>query len=140
MKKAVIVYHSQTGITKKYAEEIGAYLKQKELEISILPIRDYKDGIIGAADYLLLGCWTSGLMIVLQHPEKVWKEFALRIPTGNKSKTALFTTYKLLTGSMFGKMRKHLKGRIDHCPTELKSRDGMLSEKDKVVLDHFILE
>lgn len=140
MKKAVIIYHSQTGITKKYAEEIGAYLKQKELEVSILPIRDYKDGIIGDADYLLLGCWTSGLMIFLQHPEKVWKEFAQQLPVGIQSKTALFTTYKILTGSMFGKMRTQLKGRIDHCPTEIKSRDGMLSGKDKIVLDHFINE
>jgi flavodoxin len=138
MKKVVIIYHSQTGITKKYAEEIGAYLKQKELEISILPIRDYKDGIISDADYLLLGCWTSGLMIILQHPEKVWKDFALQLPTGIQSKAALFTTYKILTGSMFGKMRGQLKGRIDHCPTELKSRDGMLSEKDKTILDEWI--
>ncbi len=138
MKKAVIIYHSQTGITKKYAEEISAYLKQKGLEISILPIRDYKDGIIGDADYLLLGCWTSGLMVFLQHPEKVWKEFALKLPAGIKTKTALFTTYKILTGSMFANMRKQLKGRIDHCPTELKSRDGRLSEKDRMILDEWI--
>lgn len=138
MKKAVIIYHSQTGITKKYAEEIGAYLKQKELEVSILPIRDYKDGTIGDAGYLLLGCWTSGLMIILQHPEKVWKEFAHKLPGGVQSKTALFTTYKLLTGSMFRNMRKQLKGHIDHCPAEFKSRDGSLSEKDKMLLDQWI--
>lgn len=138
MKKAVIIYNSKTGITKKYAEEIGAYLRTKDLVTEILPIHEYRDEIIKNADYLFLGCWTGGLMILLQHPEKIWKEFALKLPDGIKSKTALFTTYKLLTGSMFKNMRKHLIGKIDSCTTEMKSRNGSLSENDKTVLNSFI--
>jgi flavodoxin len=138
MKKAVIIYNSKTGITKKYAEEIGAYLKLKELEVIILSIQEYKTEILNNVDYLLLGCWTSGLILFLQHPEKNWNDFATKLPNLIKSKTALFTTYKVLTGSMFNKMRKQLNGRIDSCLTELKSRNGMLSERDKIVLDNFV--
>jgi len=138
MKKAVIIYNSKTGITKKYAEEIGAYLKLKELEVIILSIQEYNAEILNNVDYLLLGCWTSGLMIFLQHPEKAWNDFAKKLPNSIKSKTALFTTYKMLTGSMFNKMRKQLNGRIESCVTEIKSRNGKLSERDKIVLDYFV--
>lgn len=138
MKRVTIIYNSKTGITKKYADEIGAYLKLKEFEVTILSIHEFRAEMLNNVDYLLLGCWTSGLMFFLQHPEKVWNDFATKLPNSIKSKTALFTTYKILTGSMFSKMRKQLNGRIDSCLTEIKSRNGMLSEHDKIVLDNFV--
>ena len=70
--------------------------------------------------------------------KKAWNDFASMLPGSIQSKTALFTTYKILTGSMFKKMRKQLNGRIESCFTELKSRNGMLSISDKTVLDQFI--
>jgi flavodoxin len=138
MKKAVIIFHSKTGITRMYAEEMEEYLQKKGLEVVSLSIKEYKDGITGDADYLLLGCWTSGLMIFFQHPEKVWKEFATKFTDTRNPRTILFTTYKLLTGSMFRKMLMELNGKISNPFAELKSRNGSLSEKDKKVLDKFI--
>jgi flavodoxin len=138
MKKAVIIFNSKTGITRKYAEEIGAFLKSKGMEVRILSIQDYKKELLEKADYLLLGCWTSGLMLFLQHPEKAWKEFAAKLPDKILSKTALFTTYKMLTGSMFKIMCKQLSGKVNFPLTELKSRNGKLSESDKLVLESFI--
>jgi len=138
MKKVAIIYNSKTGTTKKYAEEIGAYLKSQDLEVNTCSIQDYRAEILDNVDYLLLGCWTSGLMFFLQHPEKSWNDFASMLPDSIKSKTALFTTYKIRTGSMFNKMRKQLNGRIKSCFTELKSRNGMLSKADKIVLNQFI--
>ena len=35
MKKAVIIYHSKTGTTKKYGEEIGEYLKNKGVDAQV---------------------------------------------------------------------------------------------------------
>jgi len=138
MKKVAIIYNSKTGTTKKYAEEIGAYLESKDLEVITLSIQEYSAEILDNVDYLLLGCWTSGLMFFLQQPEKAWNDFASKLPDSIKSKTALFTTYKILTGSMFNKMRKQLKGRMESCLTEMKSRNGMLSKPDQTVLDDFI--
>jgi len=43
----------------------------------------------------------------------------------------LFTTYKLATGSMFSKMRKHLKCGANDIVLELKSRNGNLSKENK---------
>ena len=138
MKKAIVIYLSRTGTTMKYAEEIGAYLNTKGIDTQVYSIMQYKDGVLDHADYVLLGCWTSGLMVILQHPEKKWVEFAKRLPSMPETKLALFTTYKILTGSMFRNMYRKLKGRFAQPALELKSRDSFLSEKNKHDLDQFI--
>ena len=137
MKKAAIIYNSRTGITKKYAEQIGDYLSNKGVETNVLPIQQYDDAILDDIDYLLLGCWTNGLFFFFQHPDKAWNEFAAKLPNPIKPKTALFTTYKLLTGTMFKNMSRQLNGSLNASLTELKSRNGTLSENDKEILDNF---
>ena len=137
MKKAAIIYNSRTGLTKKYAEQIRDYLSNNGVETNVLPIQQYDDAILDDIDYLLLGCWTNGLMFFLQHPDKAWKEFAAKLPNPIKPKTALFTTYKLLTGTMFKNMSRQLNGNVNNPLPELKSRNGRLSENDKKILDHF---
>jgi flavodoxin len=137
MKKAIIFYHSKHGTTKKYAEEIGSYLIGKGVTPQISSITDYSGQAINEADYLFIGCWTSGLFFFLQHPEKVWVEFATKLPIQFNGKVALFTTYKVATGSMFRKMRNKLTFKVSSS-NELKSRNGLLSENDKACLDLFI--
>ena len=77
-------------------------------------------------------------MIVFQHPENVWKEFASKLPNMPEAKLALFTTYKILTGSMFRNMYKEIDGKFTEISLEMKSRNGSLSEKDKKDLDVFV--
>ncbi len=137
MKKAVIIVHSKTGITRMYAEEIEEYLQGKEIEVVSVSIRDYRNGLCGDADYLLLGCWTSGLMFFMQHPDKEWKTFASHFEDASGTKTMMFTTYKILTGSMFRTMTKLLAGKTNPPSAFLKSRNGTLSENDKSILDSF---
>ena len=117
MKTAVIFYHSKTGTTKKYAEEIGKYLKSKGLNTQITSIQAYSEDMLNNVDYVLFGCWTNGLMVILQHPEKIWVDFAAKLPSMPEVKVALFTTYKILTGSMFRNMYNLLQlitGHLDH--------------------------
>jgi flavodoxin len=138
MKQAVIIYQSKTGITKKYAEEIGQFLSEKGLKTNILPVSDYKDGLTDQADLVFMGCWTAGLMLFLQHPEKTWTDFAGKLPALKGKKTVLFTTYKLATGSMFKNMRKHLGDKGTDLSLELKSRNGKLTPENKQVLTGLI--
>ena len=77
-------------------------------------------------------------MVILQHPEDAWKDFAVKLPNIPNAKLALFTTYKILTGSMFRNMSKELDGKFAKSSLELKSRNGRLSENDKNALDNFI--
>ena len=138
MKTAVIVYHSKTGTTKKYAEEISKYLKSKGLDTQVTSIQAYSEDMLNNVDYVLFGCWTSGLMVILQHPEKIWGDFAAKLPSIPDVKVALFTTYKILTGSMFRNMYKQLKGKFATPSLELESRNGSLSEEDKQAIENFI--
>jgi len=138
MKKAVIIYHSKTGTTKKYGEEIGEYLKNKGVDAQVTSTIMFREDMLESADYLFFGCWTSGLFIMLQKPEQSWIEFAEKLPSKPDSKIALFTTYKLLTGSMFRNMYKELKGKFSPSSLELKSRSQFLTEKNKKELDRFV--
>ena len=138
MNTAVIIYNSKTGTTKKYAEEISKYLKSKGLDTQVTSIQAYSEDMLNNVDYVLFGCWTNGLMVILQHPEKIWVDFAAELPSTPDVKVALFTTYKILTGSMFRNMSKHLKGKFATPSLELKSRNGLLSKKDKQALENLI--
>jgi flavodoxin len=138
MKTAVIIYHSKTGTTKQYAEEIASYLESKGISIRTTSIQTYQDDLLNNADYVFFGCWTNGLMVMLQHPDRDWKDFAAKLPSMPSAKIALFTTYKILTGSMFRNMYQQVKDRFSKPLLELKSRNGLLSEADKLALDAFI--
>jgi flavodoxin len=136
--KALITFHSKTGITKKYAQEIAGYLQSKSIQVQVLPIQEYTKEIQHDADLVFLGCWTSGLFLFLQHPDSAWKKFAVLIPEMKNRKVILFTTYKLATGSMFSQMKKRIDGKITGIAAELKSKKGELSEMDKKVLDSLV--
>jgi len=137
MKKAVVVYQSKTGITEKFGNEISKYLAGKGIDTQSISAKDYKTGIAEQADYLILGCWTAGFMLLFQHPDKAWKQFAGKLPKLSDKKVALFTTYKIATGSMFKSMKKHL-GKADSDLVELRSKKGTLSEENKAVLERFL--
>jgi len=138
MKTAVVIYHSKTGTTKKYAEEISKYLQTKGLDTQVTSIQAYSEDMLNNVDYVLFGCWTNGLMVIRQHPEKIWVDFAAKLPSMPGVKIALFTTYKILTGSMFRNMYKQLKDKFAAPSLELKSRNGFLSATDKEKLDSII--
>ncbi len=139
MEKAVLFYNSRTGTTGRYAREIGNYIEMKDVEVQVSSIQNYHEEMLDDADYVLLGCWTNGLMVILQHPDAVWKDFAAVLPSKPNAKLGFFTTYKILTGSMFRNMNKALDGKFADPSLELKSRDGTLSKQDEAALDEFML-
>ncbi len=129
--KAHVTYLSKTGITRKYASEIEAFLRANQTESIMQNIHDVNPEDAGLADLVLLGAWCHGLFIFLQHPDKPWVEFARKLPDLSGKKVALFTTYKLATGSMFRKMKKQLKLAENQQVEIFKSKNGSLSEEDK---------
>jgi len=136
--KAVVLYQSKTGTTKKYAEEIQNYLSEKGIETLLVPIKNFKKEQFDGNNYLFLGCWTSGLFFFLQHPDKQWIKFSKKLPENTNVKIGFFTTYKILTGSMFRNMKKNLKGVGNITNLHLKSKDGKISDLDKIAIDEFL--
>ena len=139
MKKAWVIYQSKTGITKRFAGELGEFLTEKGLEVKVSSIQEFDPkGFVEVPDIVMLGCWTAGFMLMFQHPDKPWKDFAACLPDLGASKTALFTTYKIATGSMFKSMQKHLSGKSAEVSLELKSRNGKLSDSHRQQLDALV--
>ena len=138
MKKAVIFYQSKTGTTKKFAREIEKFFQKQQVQTTCLPVEDYQENSVEGFDFVLLGCWTKGLMVLLQHPDEVWNRFANKLKLSGNPKIALFATYKISTGSMFKRMKKQLNGFNQNLVPQLKSRDGNLSEKDRKVLNELV--
>ena len=138
MKKAIVVYRSHTGVTRRYGEEIGAFLTARGVSAEVVSVGDCDMATLADVDYLLLGCWTSGLFVVQQHPDEPWLAFVRDMPATPRPKVALFTTYLLRTGSQFPKMRAALAGKTASPQLELKSRNGHLSAADERALEQFL--
>lgn len=139
MKKATIYYTSKTGITKKFGENIRDYLGEKGVTAEIRSTDDVSTPEINGADYFFLGCWTGGLMLFFQGPSKKWITFASKLPELDASKTILFTTYKIRTGSMFRNMKKFLKTQTTGASfREIKSKNSNLNEETKSLIDNFL--
>ncbi len=138
MPKAAIVYHSRTGTTRALAEQIAILLSNHRIDTRLLSIGECTEQALADVDYLLLGCWTQGLFFVLQHPDEYWVDFARKLPTLATPHVALFATYKIATGSMFRKMRRHLDGKVGEVELELKSRNGQLTRRQQSALERFI--
>jgi flavodoxin len=143
---ALIVYRSHTGVTRRYGEAIAAHLQTRGLEAKVVSVGECDMSALADVDYLFLGCWTSGMFVVMQHPDGPWMSFVREMPVLRgaasngtaKPKVALFTTYQLRTGSQFPRMRAALAGKVPPPALELKSKNGALSEKDCRSLDEFV--
>lgn len=137
--KSLVVYYSKTGRTRQFAVEIDKFLKDNNLDSRMISVHDVKPEDITHADIILLGCWTSGLFFILQHPDKTWKEYAAGFPEMNGKKVGFFTTYKTATGSMFRNMYKNLKDKLSEpVNLNLKSRNTKLSDDNKSLIKAFI--
>jgi hypothetical protein len=146
VSSALIVYRSHTGVTRKYGEGIAEYLRTRGLDAKVVSVGECDMSALAAVDYLFLGCWTSGMFVVMQHPDGPWMSFVRDMPKVGRTiedgtarpKVGLFTTYQLRTGSQFPKMRAALAGKTPSPSLELKSRNGALSDGDRRALDQFL--
>jgi len=138
MKKALIVYHSKTGTTKLFGEEIRDFFDKNQIESKAVSTNEFDQADLATSDFILFGCWTKGLLICLQHPDKKWVDFIKNIPDLSGKKLGLFATFKIATGSMFNNMKKCLNGSSDNVLISLKSHNGHLSANNNQELLSFI--
>jgi hypothetical protein len=77
-------------------------------------------------------------MVINQHPDNPWKKWAQSVEIPQGAKIALFTTYKLATGSMFQRMRRYLNGNGSKAKLGIKSRDGRLNDAQAQQISRFV--
>jgi flavodoxin len=138
MTTAAIVYCSATWTTAGLGEDIAAHLRARGIETAIASFGEIDVAVLGRVDLLFLGCWTHGWFVVNQHPEQAWVDWTRELPPLDGPRTALFTTYKLRTGSMFARMRRALADKGPRVGLELKSRNERLTDQGRRALDAFL--
>jgi flavodoxin len=138
MKKAIIIYRSKKGTTEQFGREIGVLLNKKGLKTEVFSLENTENLKLEGYDYLFLGCWTKGLMVLGQHPDKEWKHLARSLEIPDSTKVNLFATYKIATGTMFPKMRRYLSLTRNQVDLQLRSRNGRLSNEAASLIDKFV--
>lgn len=138
MKKALIIFNNKNTKTRKFGEEIAAFLLIRGLAAELIPINNFKPEKLRDADYLLLSSWEKNSIFSTSHPNNEWTAFVNQLPTLDGIKTALFTTYKLFSGSILRSMKKYLSGKTNKLEFAIKSKDGSLSISDKMTLNEFL--
>jgi flavodoxin len=136
MKKALIVVQNENTRTRRFGEEIAAFLLNRGLSAELIPINNFDPHKLQGTDYLLLSGWRNGS--IFSKSDNEWISFVNKLPTLNGIKTALFDTYKIFPGRLFGKMKKYLNEKTDNLSFTFKSTDGTLTVSDKLDLNDFI--
>lgn len=105
--KTCILYFSQTGNTKMFAETISESLK---IEV-LYDINVVDPSIVADYDVLILGTPVHGF-----NPSKEALAFVKNLPKSENKESILFCTYRLWKGSTFGKLKKRTETQgIHHC-------------------------
>ena len=98
--KACILYFSQTGNTKKFAENIAECLKTD----AVFDITTTEPTIVNDYDLLIFGTPVHGF-----NPSKETMAYVKSFPEGKGKEAVLFCTYRLWKGGTLGKLKKGLK-------------------------------
>ncbi len=138
MPTAAIVHCSATWTTAGLGEDIARVLNGRGIETRIAAIGEIDTAGLGDVDYLFLGCWTHGWFVVNQHPDRAWVDWTEELPRLERPRVALFTTYKLRTGSMFPRMRRALRDKAPRIELELKAKGRTLSVDGRLALEAFL--
>jgi flavodoxin len=138
MATAAIVYCSATWTTAGLGEDIERVLVARGIETRIAAIGEIDTASLADVDYLFLGCWTHGWFVVNQHPEQAWVDWTKELPRLDRPRVALFTTYKLRTGSMFARMRRALADKAPKVELELKAKGRNLAPDGRRALEAFL--
>ena len=91
MKKALIIVQNKNNTTRKFGEEITAFLLNRGLSAELIPINNFEPRKLEGADFLLLGGTNK--------KDNEWVTFVKRLPALDSIKTAMFNTYRFLSNS-----------------------------------------
>ena len=109
--KVAIVFDSRTGTTQAAAAAIGAELEKNGNSCTVQSVDEAEAEQVGAADLILIGSWTQGLFVILQHPTAATMKFIDRLGDLSGKRAVVFCTYKLATGSTLKQMSRQLAAK-----------------------------
>ena len=97
-----ILYYSQTGNTKRFAQAISNSLNIP----AVYDITTNEPNVVKQHDMIIFGTPVHGF-----NPSKESVAFVKQLPEGNGKKAILYCTYRLWKGRVFSKLKGELKKR-----------------------------
>ena len=107
--KALVIYESLTGNTRRAAGMIVAELGRRGVAASASPITAIDYQALGEADLVIVGTWTDGLVLFGQRPGRAGRLRKLPFITGKKA--VGYVTYAIDCGSALEKLVAILEDR-----------------------------
>ena len=107
--RALVIYESLTGNTKRAALAIVGALRASGAEAKACPITAIDYGALSAADLVLVGTWTDGMILVGQRPGRAGR--IRKLPVMNGKRAAGFCTYAVDPGHAVDKLLNLLEDR-----------------------------
>lgn len=100
--KAVVIYESLTGNTRRAAGFIAAELEAGGMGATALPVTAIDYQSLAEADLVVVGSWTDGLFFVGQRPGRAGR--LKKVPYISGKKCAVYCTYAVDPGKVLDKM------------------------------------
>lgn len=100
--KAVVIYESLTGNTRRAAGFIAAELEAGGMSATALPVTAIDYQSLAEADLVVVGSWTDGLFFVGQRPGRAGR--LKKVPYISGKKCAVYCTYAVDPGKVLDKM------------------------------------
>jgi hypothetical protein len=110
VKNAIVIYESLTGNTRKAGERIARELEGAGVAAAACPITHIDYPALAAADMVIVGTWTDGLVLFGQRPGRggrIW----MKLPAIDRKRTALYCTYAVAPGKTLQKLETLVAGR-----------------------------
>lgn len=124
MDNAVVIYESLTGNTRRAGERIAAELEAAGVRTVACPVTDVDLAALAAADIVIVGSWTDGLILFGQRPGRAGR--LRKLPVIDGKLAAVYCTYALETGKTLQK----LQGIVERRGGEVIG--GMAIRRDKI--------
>lgn len=107
--KAVVLYESMTGNTRRAAELIGGALAAAGDEVTVRPVTDIDYHELAVADVAFIGTWVDGLVLFGQRPGRAAR--LRKLPVLDRKPVAVFCTYAINAGKALDKTADLLAGK-----------------------------
>ena len=107
--KAVVIFESLTGNTRKAAGVIAAELERGGVRTTVSPITAVDYQALAEADLVVVGTWTDGLVLFGQRPGRSGR--LKKLPYISGKKCAVFVTYAVDAGNVLDKFVSLMEDR-----------------------------
>lgn len=100
--RAVIIYNSLTGTTRKAAYRIASELKALRVEATPIPIDEVDEAAVASADLVVVGTWTDGIVVLGQKP--AGRKRLRGLPSLAGKRAVVYCTYAVDPGQTLSKL------------------------------------